>query len=113
MPAPPMLSAAETAAVTEFMRAVRALLGPELKAARLFGSRARGDAHPHSDIDVALIVGTAGRTWRYELYDLAFDIGLAHRVELAPLVVEEHRFQHLKDRERAIARDIEVEGVPL
>jgi hypothetical protein len=42
-----------------------------------------------------------------------FDIGLAHGVELAPLVVEEQQFQELKQRERLIARDIEREGIPL
>jgi hypothetical protein len=34
-------------------------------------------------------------------------------VELAPLVIEEERFQHLKERERLIARHIESEGIPL
>lgn len=110
---PSALSSSESAAVRQFLLAVRALPGVELKDARLFGSRARGEGHQYSDIDIALIVGTGGRAHRHAIYDLAFDIGLAHGVELAPLVLEEERFRELKARERRIATAIEEEGIPL
>jgi predicted nucleotidyltransferase len=107
------LSASETAALREFLAAARAMLGPGLKQARLFGSRARGQGHEHSDIDVALIVDADGRARRRALYDLAFDVGYAHGVELATLVLDERRFQELRDRERLIAHVIDTEGIPL
>jgi beta-xylosidase/predicted nucleotidyltransferase len=107
------LSASEAAAVHEFVAAARAMLGPVLKSVRLFGSRARGEGHEHSDVDLALIVEAGGRARRHALYDLAFDIGLAHGVALAPLVLEEERFEELKRRERRIALDIETEGIAL
>jgi predicted nucleotidyltransferase len=110
---PPTLSASESAALREFIAAARAVLGPELREARLFGSRARGEGHEHSDLDVALIVGAGGRAQRRALYDLAFDVGLAHGVELAPVVFEERQFQELKRRERLVALDIEREGIAL
>jgi predicted nucleotidyltransferase len=110
---PSTLSASETAAIREFVAGARSILGPELKAARLFGSRARAKGHEHSDLDVALIVSAGGRARRHVLYDLAFDVGLAYGVELAPVLIEEQRFRELKDRERLIAFDIEVEGIPL
>jgi predicted nucleotidyltransferase len=110
---PPTLSASETAAIREFTARARDLLGANLRSARLFGSRARGEGHERSDLDIALVVTPEGRARRHALYDLAFDVGLAHGVELAPLVLEERRFQELKDRERLIARDIEIEGIPL
>lgn len=110
---PPTLSASETAAIREFIARARDLLGADLRSARLFGSRARGEGHEESDLDIALLVSPEGRARRHALYDLAFDVGLAHGVELAPLVLEERRFQELKDRERLIARDIEIEGIPL
>lgn len=113
MTLPPTLNARETAAIRAFVAAARALLGPELKAARLFGSRARGDSHEQSDIDLALIVGKGGRARRHVVYDLAFDVGFAHGVELAPLVLEEQRFEELKERERLIARDIDAQGIAL
>ena len=85
----------------------------EIRDARLFGSRARGEGHEHSDLDVALIVAAGGRAHRHAIYDLAFDVGLAHGVELAPLVLEEARWRELRARERRIAAVIETEGVPL
>jgi predicted nucleotidyltransferase len=110
---PATLSASEAAAVREFMASVRAALGPNLKEARLFGSRARGEGHEHSDVDIALIVSAEGRARRYELYDLAFDAGVRHGIELAPLVIEESRFRELAARERLIAREITAQGIPL
>jgi predicted nucleotidyltransferase len=110
---PAALSATESAALREFLAAARAMLGSGLKQARLFGSRARGEGHEHSDIDIALIVDADGRARRHALYDLAFDVGHAHGVELAPLVLEEERFQELRNRERLIAHDIDSEGIPL
>jgi uncharacterized protein len=95
------------------MAGARAELGAELRYARLFGSRARGEGHEHSDLDIALIVAPAGRARRHRVYDLAFDIGLAHGVELAALVFDERQFQELKERERCIALDIDGRGIPL
>ena len=110
---PTTLSASEAAALREFMSRARDVLGGELKSARLFGSRARGEGHEHSDLDIALLVTAVGRARRHLLYDLAFDLSLAHGIELAPLIIEEERFEELKRRERLIARDIEAEGIPL
>jgi predicted nucleotidyltransferase len=110
---PPTLIASEKAAIHEFAAEARACLGPELHEMRLFGSRARGEGHADSDIDLALIVGPAGRVMRHRIYDLAFDVGPRHGVELAPVVFEEARFQELTDRERLIARDIIEQGIVL
>jgi predicted nucleotidyltransferase len=107
------MSASERAAVQAFLDGAREMLGPDLREVRLFGSRARGQGHEHSDIDLAVIVTDAGRARRHALYDLAYDIGLAHGVELAPLVLGERRLVELRARERLIARDIDVEGIPL
>jgi predicted nucleotidyltransferase len=51
-----------------------------VKAALLFGSRARGDHRPDSDVDVALILAdpkTSYMDTKMELADLAFDVMLA------------------------------------
>src|SRR5437773_2047643 len=76
-------------------------------------SRARGEGHEHSDLDIALIVAPGGRARRYAVYDLAFDVGLEHSVDLAPLVLEEQQLQELRRRERLVALDIEREGIAL
>ena len=62
---------------------------------------------------MALIVRAGGRARRHQVYDLAFDVGLRHGVELAPLVIEEERLRELQARERLIALDIAAEGIPV
>lgn len=109
----PSLTNSERAALREFLERVPTVPGVVLKEAHLFGSRARGEGHEHSDLDVALIVADGGRLARHRIYDLAFDVGLAYGVELAPLVLEESRLAQLRSRERHLARALDVEGVPL
>ena len=113
MDLPRTLSPGEAAAIRQFVARVRELLGTELRHVRLFGSRARGEGHEHSDLDIALIVAPGGRARRYAVYDLAFDVGLEHSVHLAPLVLEEQQLQELRRRERLVALDIEREGIKL
>ena len=52
----PALEARRQAAVADFVRRVRAALGQQAVDIRLFGSVARGDAQPDSDIDVLIVV---------------------------------------------------------
>lgn len=107
------LTPSEKEALAEFMPALRRALGKDLIEARLFGSRARGDRHVDSDLDIALIVTAAGRARRYEIYDLAYDIELKSGVSLAPLVIEKARLEQLRKRERLIAHDLDHEGIAL
>lgn len=107
------LTVTEERAVRELVASVRALLGPELIEARLFGSRARGEGTSESDLDVAFIVTTVGRARRREVYDLAYDASLAHGVQLAPTVIEESRLMALRQGERLFARELDRDGIAL
>jgi predicted nucleotidyltransferase len=48
----------------EFRDAVARHFGSRLERIVLYGSRARGDARPDSDYDVAIFVRDLGNTWR-------------------------------------------------
>lgn len=109
----PLLSLSERAAIDEFVSRTRALLGAGLREVRLFGSRARGEGHEDSDVDIALIVADGTRQRRHDVYDLAFDVGLAHGIALAPLVLEESRLRQLRESERLLAIDLDADGIPL
>ncbi len=81
-------------ALDEFTRTVRARLGQNLVTLTLFGSRARGDAAPDSDIDV-LVVVTERRLEAEDLVlDIAFDVNLAHDVYISPRVIERSTLEH-------------------
>lgn len=113
MPVDLPLTRNEQAALHEFLRQLRALPGIQVKEARLFGSRARGEGHQLSDLDVAVVLARDARTHRRRIYDLAFDIGLAHLVNLAPLVLDDARLGEMRSRELQLARVLDLEGIPL
>lgn len=107
------LSPAERAAVEGLLAMARRALRGELLEVRLYGSRARGEGHEGSDVDLAFIVTQAGRARRREIHDLAYDIGLEHGIDLAPLVIERSRLDRLGAHGRAFAANLERDGVVL
>ena len=113
MGAPPFLTVGERTALHEFLERLRELPQIELKSARLFGSRARGEGHEHSDLDVAIVLARDARRHRHRIHDLAFDVGFVHGVTLAPLVLDESRLAELRERELRLARVLDTEGIPL
>lgn len=83
---------------------------------RLFGSQARGDNGPDSDVDVAIVVAGLDEAERDEVIDLALDAwrqaGRLGQVP-SPLVWSEAELSESLALERAIARDILSEGIEL
>lgn len=61
----------------------------------LFGSKARGDADAHSDIDLLLISST-GLHWKDEkaIVDALFDIGMEHDVIFSPLFASSEEWEN-------------------
>lgn len=55
--------ATNSAVLARFRAALDALYGSRLERAVLFGSRARGDARPDSDYDVAIFLRDFTRAW--------------------------------------------------
>jgi uncharacterized protein len=49
--------------ISKFRIALRSAYGPRLERAVLFGSRARGDAKPSSDYDVAVFLNHMNNRW--------------------------------------------------
>ncbi|MGI9182559.1 MAG: nucleotidyltransferase domain-containing protein [Longimicrobiaceae bacterium] len=100
-------------AIREFADAVRTALGERLVEMRLFGSKARSDDTDASDIDVLLVIRDAD--WRLEnrIVDLAFDVNLRHDVFVAPLLIDQARFEDPVWRITDLALAVAEEGIPL
>lgn len=79
----------------------------------LFGSKARGDADRHSDIDIAIIVKNLTRKQKNLILEEVADFEFENIMPLSTLILSEEEFKLLKKRERAIAHDIENKGIKL
>jgi len=100
-------------AVQEFVAKVRERLGNQLIALKLFGSKARGDDTPESDIDILVEVKETTAAIEDAVLDIAFDVNLGHEVYISPRVIERAVFEHPVWGETPFIRSLDREGVPL
>ena len=103
----------EKRTLAELKEALLVLLGSRLLRLTLFGSKARGDDSGESDLDVAIVVEGLDRELKRKILDIVTDIELRNLVVLSTFIISSDEFEHLRNRERRIALDIEKEGVPL
>ena len=97
-----------------FAQEVREHLGRRVRSIRLFGSAARGDWMPGSDVDVLVLLDDRSGPETAWLVQRAFEIGvLEHEIILQPVIMAERDYVRLKDRERLFAMDVEREGIDL
>lgn len=108
---------AERRAASAFADRMRWRYGPRFRGLAVFGSRARRDHRPDSDLDVAVILAEPIKDFVGEalaMADDAFDVLLEHGLHLQPMPIEEgslerpeaHPVPHL-------TRRIALEGVRL
>jgi predicted nucleotidyltransferase len=98
----------------KLMAGIRERFGDLLIEARLFGSKARGDSDPESDIDVWLLFERdLAMAERRELTRLAVDLELAHDVVVQTIVDARWRWDMLAYRRSGFALAVEAEGVTL
>jgi predicted nucleotidyltransferase len=108
------LTDVEREALAEFSRRIRARFGRRVDTIALFGSRARGEAHDESDIDVCVVIdGLVWNEWR-EINHIAVEIAEERDVwELSPFSLSTERMNLLRSRERLIAAEIDKDGIRL
>ena len=87
------------------------IYGDKLKAVYLYGSYARGDYRPGSDVDVMILLSDYRNYWD-ELRrstELASDISLEYDVTVSRLIMKEIQW---KESDMPVLRNIHKEGVP-
>lgn len=99
--------------IEKFKSNIEALLGKDKVKLILFGSKARGDFDRHSDIDIAIIVKKLTRKQKNLILEEIADFEFENIMPLSTLILSEKEFKFLKKRERAIAYEIENEGIRL
>jgi predicted nucleotidyltransferase len=113
MTIPENLSIDEKKAVSEIKSEVLTLAGKQLKGFYLFGSKARGDFDPESDVDLAIIVDGLDKEMKKKIIDIVVKAEVKYMVVISSLVLSLLDFTNLKNLERRIVLDIEIEGIPL
>jgi len=89
------LSKKEKSALHQFKTALEQILAGQLIILKLFGSKARGNDRPDSDIDLLVIVASDDWHIRDKVYDVATDILLQKDVCISPKVISKNRFDQL------------------
>jgi predicted nucleotidyltransferase len=80
----------------------------------LFGSRARGDAEPDSDMDVLVILeGSSGSKARDYVSDCAWEAGFERGIVVVPVVFSREQWERGPERHSLLAEAVRAEGVPL
>jgi predicted nucleotidyltransferase len=106
-----------SAAVSHATQQLRGLLverfGDRLLRLVLFGSQARGEAGPDSDVDVLAIVRDLTGTERREIYEIGAEVYMETRVHVAPLAMSELEYAELERLERLLPNEIARDGIAL
>lgn len=89
--------------------------GRELSSLILFGSVARGDEDPGSDIDMVVVFkdGTDLREKEDSVHDAAVEIVRRFGNQLSPILVTESEFEKKKKSKTRLWQDIGQTGIPL
>ena len=105
------LSKNERLALDRFAEKVKQALGDSLKQMVLFGSRARGDDEPDSDLDILVIVEQ--ETWevRDAVSLAASRVSLAEGILVSPKVIGQTRWEAMRGFN--LHQNIQREGLKL
>jgi uncharacterized protein len=80
----------------------------------LFGSRARGEAEPYSDLDLLVIIdGVTDEAVRDWVSDCAWEAGYAQGLVIVPLVFSRTEWEQGPERDSLLARAVTSEGIYL
>jgi predicted nucleotidyltransferase len=105
------LDTREKSALTQFKADLKRVLSGQLIELKLFGSKARGDDRPDSDIDVLVIV--TDDDWRIcdVVYGIATDILLQTDISISPKVISKNQLEQLRKEDTFFLRNISRDAI--
>jgi len=100
-------------ALEELVDQLRSLLCQNLLQIRLYGSWARQQADPSSDVDLAVVVQHLNfGTWQ-EVYRIVAQLSLRHDLVLSVNLLSQQEWEELQRLRTLYARNLQEEGVLL
>ena len=80
---------------------------------RLFGSKARCDAGPESDLYVVIVLEDLNRDIRRQVSVLCCDLSIDHHVVISPILYSRAEFTSGRTRITPFYQNVEREGIPV
>ncbi len=77
-----------------------------------FGSRARGDAGPDSDLDLFIVLERVNKETDSIIREIAWEIGFEYELVITTIVVKRDDFEHGPISASTLAANILRDGVP-
>jgi predicted nucleotidyltransferase len=108
-----LLSPNEQQAVARFLELLQQHYSGHVLKTVLFGSKARGDSRPWSDIDILIVVDRYDWQLSHAISTLGAGVSLEYDVLIGPRVIGQERWERMKQRRFGLYRNIVAEGIPL
>lgn len=103
------------ALLAEYLVEIQKIYGVHLKTVILYGSYARGDFTPDSDVDLMILVDLTDSEIEQhsdELAEVGFNYNVDHDIWMMPVVRNERHFKHWK-KAYPFYENVQREGVTL
>jgi len=107
------LNPREREAILEFVHLLEDRFGDRISSVALFGSKARGESTPDSDIDLLVVVNSDDWRVHKQIRYLAADVCLKYEVELSPRVWSLSHRQEMEAINSLLHQNIQREGIRL
>lgn len=97
--------------IEEFVSKVKELFGDRLDRVVLYGSYARGEQLPGSDVDLAVILKEEREDDREKLLDLRSDYLIDDEIYFSPRIFEKEEFEKRVEENYSFYTNVDEEGV--
>jgi predicted nucleotidyltransferase len=105
------LNSNEQKAIQTFLTRLRTHYPDRVFQAILFGSKARGDGQPDSDIDILLVVDSDKWRFQHAISDVASDVSLEYSVLIGPRVIGQANWKEMAQERFSLYENVAREAI--
>lgn len=100
-------------AIVDFSSEIRNKLKNNILDIRLFGSVAKGNNTPESDIDILVLLKKKDSNIQRLIFDMAFEVSLKYDVVISPILKSEREYNFPLFQKTLFYRNLKEEGLSL